>query len=268
MKLKKKYLNSLLEFALRIVNKSQNITLKYYNKQIAHKIKKNKTPVTIADLKCEEYLISKIHAKYPTHSLLTEETGIIDNGSEFKWIIDPIDGTKNFMRKYPSWGTLLALEYQDEVVLGVILMPSLKETIYAVKNGGCYFNGQKSKVSKVKQLKNSYCIYGSLDYIQSQPYKNNFMKIITNCYYSRGYGDCHGHSFVINGRAEIMIDPVVAPYDIAAVQICVEEAGGLLTDLNGNRTIYGGNAIVSNGLVHDEILKALNSDFESREILK
>lgn len=268
MEIKRKYLNNLLQFALRIVRKTESITLKYYNKKLGHKVKKNLTPVTIADLKCEQYLISKIREEYPSHSLLTEETGKIDNNSEFKWIIDPIDGTKNYMRKYPSWGTLLALEYQSEVILGVISMPSLREIIYAVKGGGCYFNKKKAKVSKVSQLKKSYCIFGSLEHILIQPYRNNFLNIINSCYYTRGYGDCHGHSFVINGRAEVMIDPVVAPYDIAAVKICVEEAGGLLTDINGNRTIYSGNAIVSNGVIHEELLKLLNYGFESREITK
>jgi fructose-1,6-bisphosphatase/inositol monophosphatase family enzyme len=95
-----------------------------------------------------------------------------------------------------------ALEYQDEVVLELFLCPHL-ETIYAVKNGGCYYNGKKAKVSKVKQFKNSYCIFGGLVTSFDSPIKIT-LDIIDNCYYSRGYGDCHGHSFVINGRAEIM----------------------------------------------------------------
>ena len=268
MGIKKKELDSFLEFSLKTVKKSEKITLKYFNKNIKHKIKKNKTPVTIADIKCENFLIEKINSKYPQHSLLTEETGVIDNGSDFKWIIDPLDGTKNFMRLYPFWGTLLALEWEGEVILGVISMPALGETIYAVKEGGCYYSGKKAKVSKVDKVKDSYCIFGSLEHIIPQPYSDNFLNVISSCSYSRGFGDCHGHSFVINGRAEFMVDPHVAPYDIAATKICIEEAGGLLTDINGNNGIYSGSALISNGKVHDEVLKMLNSGFESRDITK
>jgi len=268
MKIKNKQLHTLLDFSLKLVKKSEKITLKYFTKEIKHKIKKNKTPVTIADIKCENYLIEQISSKFPKHSLLAEETGVIDNGSDFKWIVDPLDGTKNYIRKFPFWGTLLALEWEGEVILGVISMPALGETIYAVKGGGCYYNGKKAKVSKVNQLKDSYCIFGSLDMILPQLYKNNFMNIISGCSYSRGFGDCHGHSFVINGRAEFMIDPHVAPYDIATSKICVEEAGGTLTDINGNSNIYSGSALISNGKVHNEVLKMLNYGFNSKGLDK
>ena len=268
MELKKKHLDGFLDFALRIVKKSENITLKYYSKTVKHKMKKNLTPVTMADIKCEKYLIQKITEKFPGHSLLTEETGIIENNSEFKWIIDPVDGTKNFMRKYPFWGTLLALEYRGEVVMGIIAMPVLNEMIYAVKNGGCYYNNKKVKVSKISKLNKSYCIFGGLDYIIKLPHQNNFLNLIKNCSYSRGFGDCHGHTFVIDGRAEVMIDPHVLPYDIAPTKICIEEAGGVLTDFNGDKSIYAGSAVISNGKVHDEVIKIINEGFQSREIMK
>src|SRR5689334_2214574 len=138
--LKKKQLESLLDFSLNIVKKSEDITLKYFSKTVKHKLKKNLTPVTQADLKCEKYLLKKIRAKFPKHDILAEESGEQNNYSEFKWIIDPVDGTKNFMRRYPFWGTLLALEFQKEIVLGVIAQPALKEVIYAAKGFGCYSN--------------------------------------------------------------------------------------------------------------------------------
>jgi histidinol-phosphatase len=268
MGIKKKQLNEFLDFSLKTIKKTEKITLKYFSKNIKHKIKKNKTPVTIADIKSENFIIERINAKFPKHSMLTEETGVINNGSDFKWIIDPLDGTKNFMRKFPFWGTLLALEWEGEVIMGVISMPAIGETIYAVKGGGCFYNGKKAKVSKITKIKDSYCLFGSLELIIPQLYKNNFLNLISTCSYSRGFGDCHGHSFVINGRAEFMIDPHVAPYDVAATKICVEEAGGMFTDLNGNRNIYTGNALISNGRVHDEVLKMLNAGFESRELIK
>ena len=116
MGLKNKHLNEYLNFALKIAKKSDEITLKYYNKKLKPKVKANLSPVTIADYKCEDYILSKIKTKYPKHSIYSEERGVKDKNSEFKWFVDPIDGTKNFIRKYPFWGTLIALEYQGEGV--------------------------------------------------------------------------------------------------------------------------------------------------------
>jgi histidinol phosphatase-like enzyme (inositol monophosphatase family) len=259
MALKKKHMEDLLKFSLKIVRKSEDITQQYFNTKIKHKLKENKTPVTKADTECEKYLVKKIHSKYPGHSILAEESGIADNKSEFKWIIDPIDGTKNFMRGYPFWGTLLALEHESDVVLGVISMPALYEVIYAAKGFGCFCNDKKMKVSKTEELGKSYLIYGGIEYILNEPYKERFFTLASLCNYDRGFGDCHGHSFILKGMAEIMVDPHVEPYDIAATKICIEEAGGILTDIKGNNTIYGGNALISNGILHGELLELLNN---------
>jgi histidinol-phosphatase len=268
MELKNKHLREYLDFAVKSVKKSELITTKYYSKKVKHRVKDNNSPVTIADLKCEDYLLGKIKKKYPAHSIYSEERGVEDNSSEFRWFIDPIDGTKNFMRKYPFWGTLLALEYQGEIVLGVISMPAVKEFIYAAKGMGCIYNNKRAKVSKITSLSDSYLIHGGMEYIVKQNYRENFFNLAGSCYYCRGFGDCHGHSFIINGRAEIMVDPHVAPYDVAPIKICVEEAGGVFTDISGDKTIYGGSAVVTNGRLHDEILKILNHNIEAREILK
>ena len=133
MELKNKHLERLIDFAEKTVKRSNLITLKYYSKKIKHRVKDNLTPVTVADIKCENFILGKIKEKFPEHSIHAEEHGKSEKQSEFKWIIDPIDGTKNFMRKYPFWGTLLALEYQGKVVLGVISMPVLGEFMIAAK---------------------------------------------------------------------------------------------------------------------------------------
>jgi len=252
----------------KLAKKSDEIALKYYRKKVKPRVKANLSPVTIADLKCEDYILSRIKSKYPKHSIYSEERGIKDKSSEFKWYIDPIDGTKNFIRKYPFWGTLIALEYQGEVVAGVISMPALNELIFAAKGMGCFYNDKKAKVSRIDLLRDSYLIHGGIDYILKENYKDNFAELAGSCYYSRGFGDCHGHSFIINGRAEIIVDPHVAPYDVAAIKICAEEAGGVFTDINGNNTIFSGSALVTNGKVHDDVLKILNHNIESREIYK
>ncbi len=268
MELKNKQLESLLDFAIKTVKRSNLITRKYYNKKLKHKVKENLSPVTIADVKCENFIMGKIKEKYPAHSILAEEYGSSDNEPEFKWIIDPIDGTKNYMRRYPFWGTLLALEYQGEVILGVISMPLLSEFIYAAKGKGCYVNNKKAKVSKIKKLKDSYLIHGGLNYIFNEPYRNNFIQLVNGAYYDRGFGDCHGHNLIISGKAEVMVDPHVAPYDVAATKICIEEAGGRFSDIEGSSSIYSGNAIITNGRIHDKVLRILNDNIVSREVTK
>lgn len=268
MELKNKHIEKFLDFAIKTVKKSNHITLKYFNKKLKHKLKDNLSPVTIADLKSENFIINSIKEKFPGHSIFAEESGKNSNQSEFKWIIDPIDGTKNFMRKIPFWGTLLALEYQNEIVVGVISIPALKEFIFASKNNGCYCNGKRTKVSKTKSLSDAYLLHGCLYNIFSEPYKSNFVNLVNSVFYDRGFGDCHGHSLVIKGFADAMLDPYVMPYDVAPVKICIEESGGVFTDLQGNNSIYSGNAVVSNGKIHDQILKILNENLESRDITK
>lgn len=253
-----KEINYLIDFSTKIVKESELITLKYYNRKIIPSYKKNKSPVTIADFKCEDYLINRIMKNYPHHAVYSEERGSNKAESEYKWIIDPVDGTRNFMRNFPFWGTLLALEFSGEVILGIISMPALSEIMVAAKGRGCYVNGKKVQVSKINKIENSYFLFGGLDYIHKSKYKKRFFDLVHTCPYNRGFGDCHGHTFIIKGKAEIMFDPKTAPYDIAATKICLEEAGGKLTDIKGNDTIYGGNALITNGKLHDIVLKYFN----------
>lgn len=268
MDLKRKHLEKFTEFALKTVQKANLITLKYFSKKIKHRLKENLSPVTTADIKSENFIISRIKEKFPEHSILAEESGNNDSGNDFKWLVDPIDGTKNFMRKYPFWGTLLALEYCGEIVMGIISMPAMNETIYASRGNGCFADKKRVKVSKVKKVSDSYLIHGGLNYIFSQPYRKNFIELVNSTNYDRGFGDCHGHTLIIKGQAEIMVDPHVSPWDVAPVKICIEEAGGRFTDIIGNNTIYSGSALVTNGKVHEEALKILNEDIVSREITK
>jgi histidinol-phosphatase len=258
MSLSKKHINEFLAFSSTLVKTSEPVVMKYFGKNYKPKLKENNTPVTIADLKCEELLISRIRKKYPSHEIYSEESGKTGKDSEFTWIIDPIDGTKNYIRKHPFWGILLALEHEGEIVLGIINMPALNEFIYASKGDGCYLNGRRIRVSKTGKLENSFCIFGGIDYILKQRYWNGFSKLAEMCDYNRGFGDCHGHSFVMKGQAEFMIDPHVAPYDVAATKICIEEAGGAFTDTKGNVSIYNGDALISNGKVHEKVLRILN----------
>ena len=167
-----------------------------------------------------------------------------------------MDGTRQFIRGIPFWGTLIALEYKGEVVAGVIHHPTMDYTLWAAKGLGCYANGKRVHVSKIPNLKGGTFTYGGLR-LTPPSYRKKLTDLIATCYDDRGFGDCFGHVLVATGQVEAMLDPVVKPYDVAAIKICVEEAGGRFTDLKGRETIHGSNALSSNGLVHSQILKAI-----------
>ncbi len=230
---------------------------KYFRKNIAIVKKVDRSPVTRADREAEQVIRGILQKTFPTHQLCGEEYGWDKNlQTDFKWWIDPVDGTCQFIRGIPFWGTLVALEYRGEVVAGVIHHPAIGLTLWAAKGMGCYANGQKAHVSKIPNLKGGTLTYGGLR-LTPVSYRRKLTDLIATCYDDRAFGDCFGHSLVIQGMVEAMLDPVVKPYDVAAIKICVEEAGGRFTDLKGKGTIYGGNALSSNGLVHSQILKVV-----------
>jgi len=250
-------LRRFLSVARGAAQKGGQRAMKYFRKKVSVIKKVDRSPVTRADREAEIVIREYIAKSFPDHQLCGEEFGWDKNRrSDFKWWIDPVDGTRLFVRGLPFWGTLVSLEYKGEVVLGVIYHPAGQLTIWAAKGMGCFANGNRVHVSKIPNLKAGTLTYGGLR-LTPKSYRKKLTDLIATCYDDRGYGDCFGHGFVIMGMTEAMLDPVVKPYDVAAIKICVEEAGGKFTDLKGNKTIYGGNALSSNGLVHSQVLRAV-----------
>jgi histidinol phosphatase-like enzyme (inositol monophosphatase family) len=213
--------------------------------------------VTRADKEAEQVIRGILKKAFPTHQLCGEEYGWDKNDkNDFKWWIDPVDGTRQFVRGIPMWSTLVALEYRGEVVAGVIHLPAIELTLWAAKGKGCFANGNKVHVSKIPNLKGGTFTYGGIRLVPKS-YRKKLTDLIAKCYDDRGFGDAFGHALVAMGQVEAMLDPIVQPYDVAAVKICVEEAGGKFTDLKGKKTIYGGNALSSNGLTHGQVLKGI-----------
>jgi histidinol-phosphatase len=231
--------------------------LKYFKTGLTVIQKIDRSPVTRADREAEKVIRGVLAKACPSHQLCGEEFGWDEKvQNDYRWWIDPVDGTRQFIRGIPFWGTLVALEYRGEVVAGVIYHPVLKLTLWASKGQGCYSNGTRVRVSRIPNLKGGTLTYGGLR-LTPKSYRKRLTNLIAACYDDRGFGDCYGHTLVIQGQVEAMLDPVVKPYDVAAIKICVEEAGGKFTDLRGKKTIYGGDALSSNGLVHSQVLKAV-----------
>ncbi len=232
--------------------------LKYFQKNVQVIKKVDRSPVTRADREAEQVIREILGKSFPGHQLCGEEFGWDKKvRADYRWWIDPVDGTRQFIRGLPFWGTLIALEYRGEVVAGVIHLPTFPRTLWAAKGQGCYADGKRVHVSKIPDLKGGTLTYGGLRLVP-QAYRKKLSDLIALCYDDRGFGDCFGHTLVIQGMTEAMLDPVVKPYDVAAIKICVEEAGGKFTDLSGKKTIYGGNALSSNGRVHSRILRAVH----------
>ncbi len=254
-----------MEYALRIVKASERITLKYFRSKFRVEYKSDRSPVTIADKTCEKFLVGELARKFPHHGFYGEEFGASSAGSEFRWIIDPIDGTRNFTRGIPFWGTLCGLEHLEdpasgkgEMVAGIMSLPALKKTYYASKKHGAFCNGKRIKVSKVKELEKSTVVFGGLSYFVGTKYEKAFLDIVKSSYHDRGFGDCFGYTFVADGRTEAMLDPIVSPWDVAAIKPIIEEAGGVFTDFEGNPTIYNRTGLAGNPYLHEIILKKLS----------
>jgi histidinol-phosphatase len=264
----KSYLKE-LEFALKLVKASESITLKYFGSRLKVNYKSDKSPVTVADKTCERFLVKELSKRFPSYGFYGEEFGESLSECEFRWIIDPIDGTRNFTRGIPYWGTLVGLEsvqnhplidsanFHDgrEIVVGVMALPALGMIYYASKGHGAFRNGKRIKVSKIRKLDESTIIFGGLSYFIGTKYEAPFLDIVRTSYHDRGFGDCFGYTFVAEGAAEAMLDPVVKPWDVAALKIIIEEAGGSFTDFEGNTTIYGNTAVAANPYIHDMILE-------------
>ena len=248
-----------LEVAIDATRAAGEVTLGYFTGSFHVERKADRSPVTEADRKGEETIVSILRSAFPDFGFLGEEYGSQGPQGGTRWIIDPIDGTRNFVRGIPYWATLLALEERGEVTLGVIHAPATGELYYAQKGQGAFADGKRLHVSDVDRLDQAFLVHGSLNLIHQTQHWDGFIRLADATERQRGYGDYHAYTFVARGQAELCVEVDVKPWDLADVKILVEEAGGRFTDLEGRSTIYAGNALVSNGRLHDRVLALLRT---------
>jgi histidinol-phosphatase len=205
----------------------------YMNKDNVAEVKSDNSPVTIADKEAEKTIIRIIKEAYPEHNFYGEEYGRDGKGSDYLWLIDPIDGTKSFVRGYPFFSTQIALMYRGELVLGVSHAPLMDEQAYAYKNGGAYLNGEPLKVQS-QWIEHSSCV--STGNIQSliKDKWTELGQLLLKFSKIRGYGDFYHYHLLAGGKLDLVIESDVNILDIAALTVIVREAGGLITDLEGH----------------------------------
>lgn len=257
-------LKARLELALSASKKASHLILKYYQSpELKVDRKSDDSPVTIADRGAEELLRAEITQAFPEDSILGEEFPPIEGTNEFKWILDPIDGTKPFTQGVPLFGTLMGLEENGKLVLGVCRFPALDEVVYAIKGEGTWWKikdqePRRAKVSEKSQLSESVFCTTTMTRWEKIGKQKPYEHLCRNSYLTRGWGDCYGHILVATGRAEVMVDPVLSPWDAAALVPIVEEAGGHWIDFEGNPSIYTGNGLAVNAALKNEVLKIIS----------
>jgi len=216
------------------------------------------TPVSEADRAVETALRERLARERAADAILGEEYGVTGDG-ERRWIMDPIDGTKSYVRGVPAWATLLALEIAGEVVVGVVSAPALGRRWWAARGGGAFANGEPIRVSEVQSLDDAHvCAPNEREFDRAglgAPYR----AIAERCWRPAGFADFWGHALVAEGSVDVMLEPILALWDVAALRPIVEEAGGRLSDLTGDGWADGGPCITTNGALHDQVLAAFAS---------
>ena len=246
-----------LEAATRFAHEAGEITLRYFGALVDAESKGDGSPVTQADREAEAHIRKRIEERWPEHGILGEEFGVTREDAPIRWILDPIDGTRSFMRGVPLYGVLIGVEGPEGPFVGVAHFPALGETVAAGEGLGCLWNGNPCAVSDVGELDWSLVLTTDAERILSRPEGQGFRSLMQGSSFSRTWGDCYGHILVATGRAEAMIDPILSSWDAGPLLTILTEAGGTFTDLKGNRTIHGGSGISSNGRMHATVLEAL-----------
>lgn len=249
----------LLDAAVEFAREAGALALRYYGGLVTHEDKRDGTPVTIADREAELLIRERIGQRFKNHAVLGEEMGETGGGGRVRWILDPIDATRAFMHGVPFFGVLIGIDVEDETVVGVSHFPALQETVAAAKGLGCTWNGVPCHVSKVDKIEDALVLTTDVERVLARPEGAGYRRLQKRARFARTWGDCYGHALVATGRAEVMVDPVMKSWDAGPFLTIATEAGGRFTTREGEPTIHGGSGISTNGLLHDEVLRELQS---------
>ena len=244
-----------LAVALEAAKNAEEVITAYYSDDIKVELKDDETPVTLADRGAEKVIRDTISRAFPDHGFLGEEFGTQEGTSPYMWIIDPIDATKNYIRKIPIFGTQIALMKGDELILGVSNAPLLNELLYAEAGGGAFLNGEPIQVSDVSQPKDAMICHGGLNWFTEKGTFPGIYNLINNTARSRGFGDFYMYHLVASARADAVVEAAISIWDIAAITVIVREAGGKATDIQGQPVTKGTASLVAtNGVLHSTVL--------------
>ena len=253
-------LKSLLDFAAELARDAGESTFRHFKGSFVPERKADNSFVTVADREAEQYLRARIEKTFPDDAILGEEEGAKPGRSGRRWIVDPIDGTYSFVHGVPLYGVLIGLEVDNEAILGVVNLPALNELVCAARGVGCFWNDSTARVSSASSLDEALLL--ATDFGNCEPYGfgRAAEALQRRVHARRTWGDAYGHVLVATGRADIMLDPVMNIWDCAPLLPILEEAGGTFTDWRGQRTIHGGNAISTNGVLFEAVMSVIKED--------
>jgi histidinol-phosphatase len=253
------------EAAVEAARKAGQLALRYFDNNVSVEWKQDASPVTVADREAEALLRSTLSAAFPRDGFLGEEHGEQPGTSGFRWVIDPIDGTRSFVRGVPIWGTLVGLEFRGEPVAGVAHLPAMNQTYRALRGDGAYRDERRIRVSDVADLGKAHVYYSSVSWFVGHQ-RDRFLTLVERTERQRGFGDFYGHVLVAQGSGEVMVEHGVHEWDVAALVPIVEEAGGRFTDWDGNRTTRRPDVAVTNGKLHDVTLRILRGEQDATPV--
>jgi histidinol-phosphatase len=233
------------------------VALEHYRRGLEVTLKADRSPVTEADRQAERAIVDVLRARCPDHGALGEELG--ESGPrDRRFIVDPIDGTRNFVRRIPTWAVLIGLEEDGVVTAGVIYQPAWDVLHTAWRGAGAWRDGEPIRVSPVDALDRALVVHSSVNFLKRSKYWDGFLQLADRTQVQRGFGDFSAYLWVAEGQGEIALSTTVNAWDVAALKVVVEEAGGRVTDMDGNGGIYGSTVFASNGTLHDAGLAALH----------
>jgi histidinol phosphatase-like enzyme (inositol monophosphatase family) len=239
-----------MEAAAEVARIAGEVALRHFGSSLAVEAKADGSPVTIADRGAERAAREWLEARFPYDGILGEELGVTRPDAMRRWILDPIVGTKSFIRGVPLWGSLVALveraDNESRVLAGAAYFPALGESLAAAPGAGAWWNGERCSVSRVASIEEATVLTTDEHFRHAPARRASWNTLADRALLSRSWGDCYGYLLVATGRAEVMVDGILSPWDAAAFLPIIEEAGGVLTDWTGERTAFGGDAIASN----------------------
>jgi len=246
------------EVAIDAAQEAGRFALGYFDQGIAIEWKPDQSPVTMADKGAEQLLRKSLLSKFPNDGFLGEESGDTAGSSGYRWIIDPIDGTRSFVRGIPVWATLVGLAYKDELIAGVAYAPAMKQVFRALRGDGAYRDERRIHVSDIDTLDKAHVYYSSISWFKRVGHDQHFLNLVNLTERQRGFGDYYGFLLIAQGSGEIMVEHGVHAWDIAALAPIIEEAGGKMTAWDGKFDLEKPDVIASNTRLHAEALRIIN----------
>lgn len=247
----------LMQGAAELARLTGNVAYEYFRREMTVEIKGDGSPVTIADRRSEKIARDWVERRFPGDGILGEEFGLDRSDARRRWIIDPIDGTKAFIRGVPLWGTLVAVAEGPGVLAGAAYFPAVSELVVAGLGSGCWWNESRASVSSVTRLDEATILTTDERFPDHVDRRSAWGALASRAAVCRTWGDCYGYLLVATGRAEVMVDDIISPWDAAAFAPIITEAGGVLTDWKGRDTPFGGDAIATNAALATEVRTTL-----------